>query len=160
MAEALKDEAKTNGADAAARQGIADAVRSRLTDLHARLGKLETDARGRVYRALSTGNAKLRDLDGKLARVSRDDFTVPAMRKQLEELRSRADAARASALRRVSAMPGQAVHALATGTRAPIQGLAERVAAIAKRFDGVNGANGAETKPAEKAKPGAKQAKS
>lgn len=153
MAEALNDQAKENGNDPTARHAIADAVRSRLTHLHERLGKLETDARGRVYRALSTGNAKLRDLDRSLSRVSRDDFTVPAVRRQLGELRARADAARANALKRVAEMPGHAVQALASGTRAPIQGLTSRLTAIAKKIEGTNGAPGEKPNGAAAEKP-------
>lgn len=133
MAEAAKNQA--NPDDQTNRQAIADLVRSRLTDLQERLGRLETDARGRVSRALATGNAKLRDLDRTLARVSRDDWTVPAVRKQLDELRARAEVARANALKRVAEMPGTAVQALAAGTRAPVQSLTNGLAAIARRLE-------------------------
>jgi hypothetical protein len=100
-----------------------------------RFGALESEAKGRIRRALSTGNAKLLELDGALAKVARDDWTVPALKRQLEQLRTRAEAVRANALKRVQAMPGDAVSKLATGSRAPVQNLARSLAEMAKRFE-------------------------
>jgi hypothetical protein len=100
-----------------------------------RVGALEAEAKGRIRRALSTGNAKLLELDGALARVAKDDWTVPALRKQLDQLRTRAETMRASALKRVQDMPGDAVTRIATGTRAPVQTLARGLAEIAKKFE-------------------------
>ncbi len=100
-----------------------------------RFGAFEAEARGRIRRALSTGNAKLMELDEALAKVAKDDWTVPALRKQLEQLRARAETLRANALRRVQDMPGDAVTKLATGSRAPLQNLARSLAEMAKRFE-------------------------
>jgi hypothetical protein len=100
-----------------------------------RFGALEAEAKGRIRRALSTGNAKLLELDETLAKVTRDDWTVPALRKQLEQLRARSRSMRASALKRVQEIPGDAVSRLATGTRAPVQNLARGLAEMAKRFE-------------------------
>lgn len=136
----------TEAVDQTKKQPINELVRSRITQLQARLGELETGARGRISRALTSGNTKLRQLDETLARVSRDDWTVAAVRRQVDEIRARAGAARASALKRVAGMPGTAVEALASGSRAPIKNLSNRLAEIAKRFEarpnGANGANG------------------
>jgi hypothetical protein len=114
---------------------IAESVRSRITHLQERIGQLETGARGRISRALTTGNAKLRELDKTLAEVSRDDWTVAGVRRQIDQLRARAGTARANALKRVAELPGTAVVALATGTRAPVQNLANGIAGIAKRIE-------------------------
>jgi hypothetical protein len=100
-----------------------------------RFGALESEARGRIRRALSTGNAKLLELDEALAKVARDDWTVPALRKQLDHLRARAEEVRASALKRVQEMPGDALSRIATGSRAPVQNLARGLAEMAKRFE-------------------------
>jgi hypothetical protein len=100
-----------------------------------RFGAFEAEAKGRIRRALSTGNAKLMELDGALARVAKDDWSVPALKKQLDQLRTRAETMRASALKRVQDMPGDAVTRLATGTRTPVQTLARSLAEIAKRFE-------------------------
>ncbi len=100
-----------------------------------RYGAFEAEARGRIRRALSTGNAKLMELDEALAKVAKDDWTVPALKKQLVQLRTRAESIRASALKRMQDMPGDAVSTIATGTRAPLQNLARSLAEIAKRFD-------------------------
>jgi hypothetical protein len=100
-----------------------------------RFGAFEAEAKGRIRRALSSGNAKLMELDGALAKVTKDDWTVPALRKQVEQLRVRAERMRADALKRVQDIPGDAVSRLATGTRAPVQNLARGLAEIAKRFD-------------------------
>ncbi len=99
-----------------------------------RLGAFEAEARGRLRRALSTGNAKLMELDGALAKVAKDDWSVPGMKRQLEQLRARAEKARASAVKRVQEMPGDAVSKIATGSRAPLQNLAKSLAEMAKRF--------------------------
>jgi hypothetical protein len=100
-----------------------------------RFGAFEAEAKGRIRRALSTGNAKLMELDGALARVAKDDWSVPALKKQLDQLRTRAETMRATALKRVQDMPGDAVTRLATGTRTPVQTLARSLAEIAKRFE-------------------------
>jgi hypothetical protein len=100
-----------------------------------RFGAFEAEARGRIRRALSTGNAKLMELDGALAKVTKDDWTVPGMKKQLEQLRARAEKARATAVKRVQEMPGDAVRKLATGTRTPLQNLARGLDEMAKRFE-------------------------
>ena len=100
-----------------------------------RVGAFEAEAKGRIRRALSTGNAKLVELDEALAKVAKDDWTVPALKKQLVELRTRAENIRTSALKRMQDMPGDAVSKIATGTRAPLQNLARSLAEIAKRFE-------------------------
>jgi hypothetical protein len=100
-----------------------------------RFGVLEAEAKGRIRRALSNGNAKLLELDETLAKVTRDDWTVTAMRKQLDQLRARAETMRASALKRVQEIPGEAVSRIATGSRTPVQSLAHRLAEMAKRFE-------------------------
>jgi len=100
-----------------------------------RVGAFEAEAKGRIRRALSTGNAKLMELDEALAKVAKDDWTVPALKRQLVQLRTRAETIRASALKRMQDMPGDAVSKIATGTRAPLQNLARNLAEIARRFD-------------------------
>ncbi len=100
-----------------------------------RFGAFEAEAKGRIRRVLSTGNAKLMELDGALAKVTKDDWSVPGMKKQLEQLRARAEKARATAVKRVQQMPGVAVSKLATGTRPSLQNLAKSLADMAKRFE-------------------------
>jgi len=128
MTEAMSDQPE--------KQAIPEIVRSRITQLQERLGELEMEARGRVSRALTSGNANLRELDRALERVSPDDWTVPGVRRQLDKLRARAESFRASALKRVAEMPGTAVSALASGARAPIQSLTSGLDEIAKRIEG------------------------
>lgn len=103
--------------------------------LHERLEELGTETRGRIRRVLGKGNEKLLELDEALARVARDDWTVPGMRRHLGELRARALDLRANALKRVSDMPGAAVSRLATGGRARVQSLARGLAKVARRFE-------------------------
>ena len=103
--------------------------------LNDRIHSLETEARGRLRRALSTGNEKLLELDERIARFAKDDWTVPGMRRHLEELRARAENLRATALKKVGELPGEAVSKLATTTRVPIQTLAKQLADIAKRME-------------------------
>lgn len=96
---------------------------------------LEQQARGRISRALTEGNERLRELDQALARVSRDDWTVPGMKRHLESWRVRADNLRATAMKRAGEVPGRAVSAVANGTRVPVQNLAKSLAEIAKRIE-------------------------
>jgi hypothetical protein len=103
--------------------------------LQQRLNTFESEARGRLRRALSTGNEKLLEIDEALARVARDGLTVPPVRRRLDELRARAESLRTAALKRVGDIPGEAVTKLANGTRAPIQNLASGLARIAKRIE-------------------------
>ena len=96
---------------------------------------MEQQARGRISRVLTHGNERLRELDQALARVAREDWTVKGMRRHLEAWRVRAENLRAVAIRRAGEMPGEAVSALATGTRRPLQNLAKGLADIAKRIE-------------------------
>jgi hypothetical protein len=100
-----------------------------------RFGAFEAEAKGRIRRVLSSGNAKLMELDGALAKVTKDDWTVPALRKQVGQLRVRAEKIRTDALKRVQGIPGDAVSRLATNSRTPVQNLARSLAEIAKRFE-------------------------
>ncbi len=103
--------------------------------LQERINTLEAEARGRIRRALDTGNEKLMELDGALAKLARDDWTVPGMRRHLHELRARADNLRANTLKKVEALPGEAVTKLAANTRTPVQNLAKGLAAWARKME-------------------------
>lgn len=109
--------------------------------LQDKLNTFETDARERIQKVLATSNAKLKELDHKLAKVAKQDLSVPRVRRELEGLRARADALRANAIKRAGELPGEAVNLLVTQTRAPIQNLAKGLADIARRLD-VKPANG------------------
>ncbi len=114
---------------------LPDSLRHPLATLHERFDALDKEARGRLRKALDTGNARLRELDDALARVSREDWTVPGMRRHLEGWRARAENLRATALKRVQEMPGTAVSALATGSRAQLQTIARGLAEISRRLE-------------------------
>lgn len=103
--------------------------------LQERINTFETEARGRIRRALATGNEKLMELDDRLAKVARDDWTVPGMRRHLHELRARAENLGQSTLKKVEALPGDAVTKLATNTRTPVQNLAKGLAEWAKKIE-------------------------
>jgi hypothetical protein len=103
--------------------------------LQERINSLEAEARGRIRRVLSTGNEKLMELDGALAKVARDDWTVPGLRRHLHELRARAENVRATTLKKVEQLPGEAVTKLASGTRAPVQTLAKELAEWARKME-------------------------
>lgn len=151
MAQAVKEPTSVT-VPTRKRQPITDVVRSRFANLQDRLGAIESGARGRLVRALAAGNDRLRELDRTLANVQRDDFTVPAVRRQLGDLRARAAAARTNALRRVGELPGNAVHALASWPRAPIQTLTTGIADLARRIEGANEAAAAAKPKANGAK--------
>ena len=106
--------------------------KKRLTSLQARFGALETEARGRLVKALGAGQHRLTELDEVLARWSREDWSVEGMRKRLETLRARAEQLRESARKRVNEIPGSAVTALANGSRVPVQNLARELERLAK----------------------------
>ncbi|HEX9241878.1 MAG TPA: hypothetical protein VF875_05495 [Anaeromyxobacter sp.] len=100
-----------------------------------RFGALETEARGRMRRVLSKGNERLMELDERLAKIAKDDWTVPGLRRHMDQLRSRAENLRAEATRKAQKLPGEAVTRLATGTRTPIRNLAKGFADLAKRLE-------------------------
>jgi hypothetical protein len=127
MTEAVNDHPK--------KQPMPEIVRNRIVHLQERLDALENGARGRIVQALTTGNTKLRELDEALARVSRGDWAMPDVRRQLDELRARAGSIRENARKRVVELPGSAVAALASGTRGPIQNLTNGLAEITKRIE-------------------------
>ncbi len=111
--------------------------------LHERFNTFENEARGRIRRALTTSNEKLRELDERLAKVAKDDWSMPRVRRELEELR-------ASAVKRAGELPTEAVHRIANGTRTPIQSLAKGLADIAKRLEPAGKPAGAKVEPAKK----------
>lgn len=104
-------------------------------NLQERFDAFEAEAKGRLRRALASGNARLLELDGALAKVNRDDFTLDALRRQVDGLRSRAATMRDEATRRAQAIPGEAVSYLATGTRVPLQTLAKQLDELAKKLE-------------------------
>jgi hypothetical protein len=120
--------------------------------LQERIDTLEAEARGRIRRALSTGNEKLMELDSALAKVARDDWTVPGMRRHLHELRARAENLRLETLKKVEALPGDAMTRIATGSRAPVQNLAKGLAEWAKKMEPPR-PKAVEAVPAHEAKP-------
>lgn len=128
-------------------------LRSRIATIQETLSSFENEARGRLREVLANGNSRLLELDGALAKVSKDDFTVPAMRKQLDGLRHRAEGLRDEAMKKVEGIPAQAVEVIVTSSRAPIQNLAKGLAEMAKKLD-----PGAATKAAAGAKKVAKAA--
>ena len=110
-------------------------LRRPLATLQERLGTLEFEAKERLHDVLASGNTRLLELDGALAKVSKDDWTVPGMRRQLDDLRVRAEKVRDSAMKRVQVIPAEAVERLVSGSRGPIQNLAKSLAELAKRLE-------------------------
>jgi hypothetical protein len=100
-----------------------------------RIDALEAEAKGRIRKALATGNARLMEIDGALAKVAKDDWTLDGIRRQVEELRSRAATMREEATKRAQAIPGEAVSFLATGSRVPVQTLAKQLGELAKKLE-------------------------
>ncbi len=100
-----------------------------------RIGAFEAEAKGRIRRVLTNGNARLLELDKSLGKVAKDDWTVPGMRRQIDHLVSRAHELRVNAEKRVQEIPGDAVTRIATATRAPLQNLAKGLAEIAKKLE-------------------------
>jgi len=132
-------------------------LKSRLATIQESLTTFETEARGRLGKVLASGNSRLLELDGALAKVSKEDFTVPAMKKQLDGLRHKAEGLREDAIKKVEEIPAQAVEKLVTGSRGPIQNLAKGLAEMAKKLEPAtaqkvaNGAKKAAKGVAEKA---------
>ncbi|ACL66355.1 conserved hypothetical protein [Anaeromyxobacter dehalogenans 2CP-1] len=115
--------------------GGADVRRNPIAAVQGRIDALESEARGRLLRALGAGNDALHDLDLALERLSREDWSARGVRRHMDVLRARAENLRASAMRRVADMPGEAVSRLATGSRGPVQNLARGLERIAKRLE-------------------------
>jgi hypothetical protein len=115
--------------------GQPDRIRQRLSEFQSRLDAIEIDARHRLRKALGASNEALHGLDDRLARMSREDWSMPGMRRRVEGLRARAENIRASAMKRVAEMPGEAMSKIATGSRVPVQNLARGIERIARRLD-------------------------
>jgi hypothetical protein len=126
-----------------------------LQALQARFDQLEAEARGRLLKALGAGQHRLSELDVALERMAREDWSVPGLRKRLDGLRERAEALRATAIKRVNEMPASAVSALASSTRVPVQNLARELERLAKLVEPhvVVAAPQVEVVPAPEAKP-------
>ena len=112
-----------------------DRLRHRLSEFQTRLDAFETDARHRLRKALGAGNLALHDLDERLARMSREDWSVPGMRRRMEGIRARAENLRNNAVKRVAEMPGEAVSRIASGSRVPVQNLARGIERLVRRLD-------------------------
>jgi hypothetical protein len=100
-----------------------------------RIGAVGAEAKGRLRRVLVTSNAKLLEIDGALAKVKKDDWTVDGIRRHIEELGARARSVGAEATKRAQAIPGDAALALVSGTRVPVQTLAKRLGEFAKKLE-------------------------
>lgn len=108
---------------------------SSMHTIQSRFTELEVEAKGRLRKALGAGNGALLGLDERLAKVSREDWSVDGLRKRIDLLRLRAENLRASALKRVSEMPGTAVSAIATSSRGPVQNLARELEKLARKLE-------------------------
>ena len=117
------------------KNGSTDRSKNAIATLQARINAFEQEARGRLVRAIGAADEKLHGLDDALARVSRDDWTANAMRRRIEDLRTRAEKLRADALKRVAEIPADAVTALAGGSRVRVQNPAKGLERIAKRLE-------------------------
>jgi hypothetical protein len=114
---------------------LPELLRHPISTLQERLQTLESEAKDRLHEVLATSNSRLLELDGALAKVSKDDWTVPGMKRQLDDLRVRAETLRNSAMKRVQGMPAVAVERIVTGSRGPIQNLARSLGELAKRLE-------------------------
>jgi predicted nucleic acid-binding Zn-ribbon protein len=110
-------------------------LRHPIATLQERLETLETEAKERLHDVLATGNTRLMELDGALAKVSKDDWTVPNMKRHLDDLRVRAENLRDNAVKRAQVIPAEAVEKIVTGSRGPIQNLARSLAELAKKLE-------------------------
>lgn len=119
------------------------------TRIQERFTALEVEARERISRALTESNTRLKELDRALGRVTRDDWSVPGMRRHVEAWRARAESLRDAAVKRARQMPGEAVSALASGTRVPLRTLSRQLGEIAKRIEPERNAQAEAEKKAE-----------
>jgi hypothetical protein len=110
-------------------------VEENTMTMQERFGALESEARVRIRKALAKGNERLEDLDGRLAKIAKDDWSVPGLRRHLDQLRSRAEKVRAEATKKAQELPGEAVTRLATRARTPVKRLAKELAQLAKRLE-------------------------
>ena len=110
-------------------------LRHPISTLQERLGTFETEAKVRLREVLASGNTRLMELDDALAKISKDDWTVPGMRRHLDDLRVRAEKVRDSAMKRMQEMPADAVEKIVHGSRGPIQNLAKGLAGMAKKLE-------------------------
>jgi len=109
--------------------------KKRLGLLQERFDTLEMEARERLRKALGAGQHRLTELDEVLSKVKSEDWSVESVRKRLDLWRGRAEQLRAKAMKRVNEMPGTAMAALASGTRAPVQNLARELERLAKLIE-------------------------
>jgi hypothetical protein len=114
---------------------VPEFLRKPVTAFQTRVDALEVEARRGLGGLLQSSNASLHELDVFLERLAREDWTVGGMRRRILSLRSRAENASTSALRRFDEMSGAAVSAIATASRARVQDLSRGLQAIAKRIE-------------------------
>jgi tRNA A37 threonylcarbamoyltransferase TsaD len=93
----------------------------------------------RLEHLIESGNARLAELDERLARVSKDDWSFSGIRRRVEALRPRAEHARDDALKRLDKLPAQAISAVASVSRERVQDLARGLKWVEKRLDGSEG---------------------
>jgi hypothetical protein len=113
----------------------AAAERTPRVAVQERIDAFEVEAKKRLDHLLHSGNERLTQIDHFLERVSKEDWTLTGMRRRFGALRSRAENAGTTALKRVDEMPAEAVSALATAGRARIQDLSRGLSALARRLD-------------------------
>jgi hypothetical protein len=128
------------------------AVPELLKNPKAALVSLEAEAKGRLKSFTASGNARLAELELKLGRLAREDWTFSALAKKAEALGKKAEAlggkardARAAAVKRIDALPGVAVAAVATAGRTSVQEISKRLQWVTSRLEAAP-KNGAEKK--------------
>lgn len=121
--------------DVGSKPQVPEFLRKPVTAFQTRVDELEIEARRGLGGLLQSSNASLHELDLFLERLAREDWTMGGMRRKLLSFRNRAENASTSALRRFDELPGAAVSAIASASRARVQDLSRGLQAIAKRIE-------------------------
>lgn len=95
-----------------------------------------TDLKRRLGQLVEIGSARLTQLDERLARVSKEDWSLTGMRRQVKALRAKGLEARSAALKWLDGLPGEAIAAAAVAGRGQVRSLASSLKWVERRLDG------------------------
>ncbi len=125
---------------------VPDFLKEPLEAAQERLGKLELEAQ-RVWNDLMVrGRAGRKDIEQILARLSKQDWSLPEMRAALErfreqgllraaEWRGKAESWRAEAMERMVVLQGKAVAFLGVATREQVEELSRELERLARKIE-------------------------
>jgi polyhydroxyalkanoate synthesis regulator phasin len=125
---------------------VPEFLREPFEAAQARLGQLEAEAQRVMKELVERGRASRKELEHRVQRLSKQDWTLPEMKHRIEKLRDqgveraaewrgRAETFRVEAMERFLDLQGRAISFLGVATREQVEELSKELDRLARRIE-------------------------